>query len=137
MSLHDPYTFARIVRGMIDIQKWEGWLPECRGATLQQWVQGGSSMSFIFQQALHCPLTQPLQMLTLSYPSSSSNITNILTPSTYPRRIFIQLSSLMQRSNRQIMTSRADRRKPGRSLVIFLQTSGVEVDQTPDTSRVL
>ncbi|KAF8632830.1 hypothetical protein AX15_001660 [Amanita polypyramis BW_CC] len=42
MSLHDPVTFSRIVRGMIDIQKHEGWLPECRGATVQQWVQGGS-----------------------------------------------------------------------------------------------
>lgn len=43
MSLHDPTTFARIVRGMIDIQKHEGWLPECREATVKQWVQGGSN----------------------------------------------------------------------------------------------
>ncbi|KAK7027970.1 hypothetical protein VNI00_015053 [Paramarasmius palmivorus] len=43
MSLHDPETFSRIVRGMIDIQKNEGWLPECRGATTQQWIQGGSN----------------------------------------------------------------------------------------------
>ncbi|KAG2122899.1 glycosyl hydrolase family 92-domain-containing protein [Suillus bovinus] len=43
MSLHDPEVFARIVRGMINIQQHEGWLPECRDATLQQWVQGGSS----------------------------------------------------------------------------------------------
>jgi len=66
MSLYDPVRFADIVRGMIDIQVNEGtvflflsrhfpqetltcchkigWLPECRGATLQQWIQGGSSM---------------------------------------------------------------------------------------------
>ena len=62
MSLHDPVTFSRIVRGMIDIQKHEGlfcivdilndiynfedtgWLPECRGATVQQFIQGGTSM---------------------------------------------------------------------------------------------
>ncbi|KAG1749718.1 glycoside hydrolase family 92 protein [Suillus paluster] len=43
MSLHDPEVFARIVRGMINIQKHEGWLPECRGATLQQYIQGGSN----------------------------------------------------------------------------------------------
>uniref|UniRef100_A0A0W0FVN3 Glycoside hydrolase family 92 protein n=1 Tax=Moniliophthora roreri TaxID=221103 RepID=A0A0W0FVN3_MONRR len=43
MSLHDPETFARIVRGMIDIQRNEGWLPECRGATAQHWIQGGSN----------------------------------------------------------------------------------------------
>ena len=43
MSLHDPEEFARIVRGMINIQQHEGWLPECRGATAQQWIQGGSS----------------------------------------------------------------------------------------------
>ncbi|KAG1871150.1 glycoside hydrolase family 92 protein [Suillus tomentosus] len=43
MSLHDPEVFARIVRGMINIQQHEGWLPECRGATLQQWIQGGSN----------------------------------------------------------------------------------------------
>ena len=43
MSLHDPENFARIVRGMINIQQHEGWLPECRGATAQQWIQGGSS----------------------------------------------------------------------------------------------
>jgi hypothetical protein len=42
MSLHDPVTFANIVRGMIDIQKNEGWLPECRGATIKQSIQGGS-----------------------------------------------------------------------------------------------
>ncbi|KAF5372700.1 hypothetical protein D9615_009853 [Tricholomella constricta] len=43
MSLHDPVTFARIVRGMIDIQKNEGWLPECRGATAMHFIQGGSN----------------------------------------------------------------------------------------------
>ncbi|EIN11122.1 glycoside hydrolase family 92 protein [Punctularia strigosozonata HHB-11173 SS5] len=43
MSLHDPVNFARIVRGMINIQQHEGWLPECRGATVQQWIQGGSN----------------------------------------------------------------------------------------------
>ncbi|KDR66497.1 hypothetical protein GALMADRAFT_147915 [Galerina marginata CBS 339.88] len=43
MSLHDPITFARIVRGMIDIQKHEGWLPECRGATAQHFIQGGTN----------------------------------------------------------------------------------------------
>ncbi|KLO11779.1 glycoside hydrolase family 92 protein [Schizopora paradoxa] len=43
MSLHDPFTYARIVQSFIDIQKHEGWLPECRSATLQQHVQGGSN----------------------------------------------------------------------------------------------
>ncbi|KAF9531262.1 glycoside hydrolase family 92 protein [Crepidotus variabilis] len=43
MSLHDPVTFSKIVRGMIDIQKNEGWLPECRGATAQHYIQGGSN----------------------------------------------------------------------------------------------
>lgn len=61
MSLHDPENFAKIVRGMIDIQKHEGkfrlsggirhsnlmltlgWLPECRGATQRHYIQGGSS----------------------------------------------------------------------------------------------
>ncbi|KAJ3768583.1 glycoside hydrolase family 92 protein [Lentinula raphanica] len=43
MALHDPMTFSRIVRGMIDIQKHEGWLPECRGATAMQFIQGGSN----------------------------------------------------------------------------------------------
>ncbi|KAF5364126.1 hypothetical protein D9756_000963 [Leucocoprinus leucothites] len=43
MSLHDPTTFARIVRGMIDVQKNEGWLPECRGATAMHFIQGGSN----------------------------------------------------------------------------------------------
>ncbi|KAF9483277.1 glycoside hydrolase family 92 protein [Pholiota conissans] len=43
MSLHDPVTFSRIVRGMIDIQKHEGWLPECRGATVQHFIQGGTN----------------------------------------------------------------------------------------------
>ncbi|KAI9449063.1 glycoside hydrolase family 92 protein [Lactarius psammicola] len=42
-SLHDPLRFAQIVRGMINIQQHEGWLPECRGALKQQWVQGGSN----------------------------------------------------------------------------------------------
>jgi predicted alpha-1,2-mannosidase len=42
-SLHDPVRFAEIVRAMIDIQKHEGWLPECRGATVQQFIQGGSN----------------------------------------------------------------------------------------------
>ncbi|KAF9448478.1 glycoside hydrolase family 92 protein [Macrolepiota fuliginosa MF-IS2] len=43
MSLHDPAVFARIVRAMIDIQKHEGWLPECRGATVMHFIQGGSN----------------------------------------------------------------------------------------------
>ncbi|KAJ4471850.1 glycoside hydrolase family 92 protein [Lentinula edodes] len=42
-SLHDPERFALITRAMIDIWRFEGWLPECRGATIQQWVQGGSN----------------------------------------------------------------------------------------------
>ncbi|KIK62122.1 glycoside hydrolase family 92 protein [Collybiopsis luxurians FD-317 M1] len=42
-SLHDPSRFALITRAMIDVWRFEGWLPECRGATLQQWVQGGSN----------------------------------------------------------------------------------------------
>ncbi|KAJ3516547.1 hypothetical protein NLJ89_g1063 [Agrocybe chaxingu] len=43
MSLHDPVTLSKIVRGMIDIQKHEGWLPECRGATVMHFIQGGSN----------------------------------------------------------------------------------------------
>ncbi|OBZ76244.1 hypothetical protein A0H81_02953 [Grifola frondosa] len=43
MSLHDPARFAQIVRGMINIQQHEGWLPECRGATAKQFIQGGSN----------------------------------------------------------------------------------------------
>ncbi|KAF9044979.1 glycoside hydrolase family 92 protein [Panaeolus papilionaceus] len=43
MAMHDPITFSRVVRGMIDIQKHEGWLPECRGATAQHFIQGGSN----------------------------------------------------------------------------------------------
>ncbi|OCH84461.1 glycoside hydrolase family 92 protein [Obba rivulosa] len=43
MSLHDGANFARIVRGMINIQQHEGWLPECRGATAKQYIQGGSN----------------------------------------------------------------------------------------------
>ncbi|KAH8104929.1 glycoside hydrolase family 92 protein [Phellopilus nigrolimitatus] len=43
MSLHDPETYSRIVRSFIDIQQHEGWLPECRGATVKQFIQGGSS----------------------------------------------------------------------------------------------
>ncbi|KAK2466575.1 hypothetical protein APHAL10511_001437 [Amanita phalloides] len=42
MSLHDPVTYSRIVRGMIDIQKNEGWLPECRSSLSQLWIQGGT-----------------------------------------------------------------------------------------------
>ncbi|KAL0946279.1 hypothetical protein HGRIS_012530 [Hohenbuehelia grisea] len=43
MSLHDPAIFSRIVRGMVDIQRHEGWLPECRGATAMHFIQGGSN----------------------------------------------------------------------------------------------
>ena len=38
MSLHDPQRFADIVRGMIDIQRNEGWLPECREMGTKQYV---------------------------------------------------------------------------------------------------
>ncbi|TRM65199.1 glycosyl hydrolase family 92-domain-containing protein [Schizophyllum amplum] len=49
-TMHDPYTMAEVVRGMIDIQKHEefalnsltGWLPECRSSTTKQYIQGGS-----------------------------------------------------------------------------------------------
>jgi hypothetical protein len=43
MSMHDPITFSKVVRSFIDIFQNEGWLPECRDAGQQQWVQGGSS----------------------------------------------------------------------------------------------
>ncbi|KAH9919561.1 glycoside hydrolase family 92 protein [Fomitopsis serialis] len=43
LSLHDPLNFARIVRGMINIQQHEGWIPECRGSLTQLYVQGGSN----------------------------------------------------------------------------------------------
>ncbi|KAI0260073.1 glycoside hydrolase family 92 protein [Gloeopeniophorella convolvens] len=43
MAMHNPERFALIVRGMINIQQHEGWLPECRGATQQQFIQGGSN----------------------------------------------------------------------------------------------
>ncbi|KAG6810816.1 hypothetical protein H0H92_010206 [Tricholoma furcatifolium] len=43
LSLHDPLTFSRIVRGMINIQQHEGWLPECRGATAMHFIQGGTN----------------------------------------------------------------------------------------------
>lgn len=43
MAMHDPVRFANIVRGMVDIQRHEGWLPECRGATVQHYMQGGSN----------------------------------------------------------------------------------------------
>ncbi|TFK55634.1 glycoside hydrolase family 92 protein [Heliocybe sulcata] len=42
-ALHAPVEFARIVRGFINIQQHEGWLPECRGATQKQYIQGGSN----------------------------------------------------------------------------------------------
>ncbi|KDQ19392.1 glycoside hydrolase family 92 protein [Botryobasidium botryosum FD-172 SS1] len=42
-ALHDPLTFARVSAGLIDIWRNEGWLPECRGATVQQYIQGGSN----------------------------------------------------------------------------------------------
>ncbi|THG98109.1 hypothetical protein EW026_g4015 [Hermanssonia centrifuga] len=38
MALHDPVNFSRILEcGLL------GWLPECRGATAQQFIQGGSN----------------------------------------------------------------------------------------------
>ncbi|KAF7300489.1 Glycoside hydrolase family 92 protein [Mycena chlorophos] len=42
MSLDDPENFAHIVRGMINIQQHQGWLPEAREAGQQQFIQGGS-----------------------------------------------------------------------------------------------
>ncbi|KAH9934467.1 glycoside hydrolase family 92 protein [Epithele typhae] len=52
MGMHDPATFARIVRGMINIQQHEGWLPECRGATVKQFIQGGSNGDPILSEFL-------------------------------------------------------------------------------------
>ena len=43
MSLHDPATYAAVVRSFIDVQQHEGWLPEYRGSTVQQHIQGGTS----------------------------------------------------------------------------------------------
>lgn len=86
MSLHDPVRFADIVRGMIDIQVHEGtylvfkykhflhsdllyeigWLPECRGATIQQSVQGGSGMLVL--------LSMTADILTLLVPTDADPI---------------------------------------------------------------
>ncbi|GJE96620.1 glycoside hydrolase family 92 protein [Phanerochaete sordida] len=43
MALHDPEDFSRIVRGLLNIQQHEGWMPECRGATAMHFIQGGSN----------------------------------------------------------------------------------------------
>ncbi|CUA70386.1 putative glycosidase Rv0584 [Rhizoctonia solani] len=42
-AMTDPRTFAQIVEAQIDIWRNEGWLPECRGATVQHYIQGGSN----------------------------------------------------------------------------------------------
>ncbi|KAG8742577.1 hypothetical protein FRC10_001242 [Ceratobasidium sp. 414] len=42
-AMTDPRSFAQIVEAQIDIWRHEGWLPECRGATVQQYIQGSSS----------------------------------------------------------------------------------------------
>ncbi|CEL59327.1 putative glycosidase Rv0584 OS=Mycobacterium tuberculosis GN=Rv0584 PE=3 SV=1 [Rhizoctonia solani AG-1 IB] len=42
-AMTDPRTFAEIVEAQIDIWRNEGWLPECRGATVQHYIQGGSN----------------------------------------------------------------------------------------------
>ncbi|KAL1752089.1 glycosyl hydrolase family 92-domain-containing protein [Schizophyllum commune] len=52
MTMHDPYTMAKVVRGMIDIHKHEGWLPECRSSTTQQYIQGGSNADPILAEFL-------------------------------------------------------------------------------------
>ncbi|KAF9059872.1 glycoside hydrolase family 92 protein [Rhodocollybia butyracea] len=49
-SLHDPERFALITRAMIDIWRFEGWLPECRGSTLKYWIQGGSNADPILSE---------------------------------------------------------------------------------------
>jgi predicted alpha-1,2-mannosidase len=51
-SLHDPERFADIVSGMINIQEHEGWLPECREATVMQYIQGGSNADPILGEFL-------------------------------------------------------------------------------------
>ncbi|ETW77620.1 glycoside hydrolase family 92 protein [Heterobasidion irregulare TC 32-1] len=51
-SLHDPVRFAQIVRGLINIQQHEGWLPECRGATAKHFIQGGSDADPILGEFL-------------------------------------------------------------------------------------
>ncbi|QRV87315.1 glycoside hydrolase family 92 protein [Ceratobasidium sp. AG-Ba] len=42
-AMTDPRTFAQIVEAQIDIWRHEGWLPECRSATVQQYIQGSSN----------------------------------------------------------------------------------------------
>ncbi|KAF8603565.1 glycoside hydrolase family 92 protein [Ceratobasidium sp. AG-I] len=42
-AMTDPRTFGEIVEAQIDIWRHEGWLPECRGATVQQYMQGSSN----------------------------------------------------------------------------------------------
>ncbi|KAJ2917985.1 hypothetical protein MD484_g2436, partial [Candolleomyces efflorescens] len=65
MAMHDPITFSKIVRGMIDIQKHEGWLPECRGATVKHYMQGGSNADPILADFI------------VKYPPSSSQVSSL------------------------------------------------------------
>ncbi|KAI5117324.1 hypothetical protein M0805_002339 [Coniferiporia weirii] len=65
MTLHDPDTFARVVRSFIDVQQHEGWLPECRGATVKQFVQGGSSGDPILAE-FYIKYKQHLERLNVS-----------------------------------------------------------------------
>ncbi|KAJ2924654.1 hypothetical protein H1R20_g12427, partial [Candolleomyces eurysporus] len=65
MAMHDPVTFSKIIRGMIDIQKHEGWLPECRGATVKHYMQGGSNADPILADFL------------VKYPPSSSSSSSL------------------------------------------------------------
>ncbi|KAG8753287.1 hypothetical protein FRC12_011599 [Ceratobasidium sp. 428] len=51
-AMTDPRSFAQIVEAQIDIWRNEGWLPECRGATVQHYIQGSSNADPILAEFL-------------------------------------------------------------------------------------
>lgn len=51
ITLVDPYSQTQMVRGLIDIYRHEGKLPDCRMTFCKGWTQGGSNADVVLVDA--------------------------------------------------------------------------------------
>lgn len=64
LTMLDPDSQTLMVRGLIDIYRHEGWMPDCRMSLCQGWVQGGSNADVVLADAYIKGLTNGINWTT-------------------------------------------------------------------------
>ncbi|OQO05289.1 hypothetical protein B0A48_09056 [Cryoendolithus antarcticus] len=64
ITLVDPVSQARMVRSLIDIYRYEGWLPDCRMSLCKGFTQGGSNADVVLAESYLKGITDGIDWAT-------------------------------------------------------------------------